>query len=532
VNWCPALDSAWLASAVYPILKVFDFRDVTCTFEVIITLFAKFAKGWLACWPEVPLQLLQCADAILRQVARGYTTPDDEQVLLSLLLGKDTLQLRDWFWPMLRSWMSEVFPKEYWLEFMDHVISGGPKRGGRLLMLAPIAFVLSDLHGLKESQGREELFDWAHRPAKDPAGALRILRRLVAACQTDPQLATAADSLPLTSRQELAVVAEEAYALSDAFPFPLPKTEEYPLYMAYPREALERAVTEKLRLADEVKRMRDEAAIQQLVMEKAREAERAARALAAQSIQCAIAEEKAIAQLRRACDRREQLLAEQRELEILTRLEIAAKTEARTAQALKAKARLKEIAVERLDLEAKHADRSTEVLADYLAKRERVEVLEQRALQRVESLRIDTELADFARNLDHKDAQDKNLDEDYQKTVLRHREFNAPQEIADQHFNFEVDEEKQTFRDFATEINQEELDSSGGAGGGSVTPPITTTTEVGTQGSIDFENLDRFISRARRVLDQATQLDDEDDPTPPTTLNFSPPPENESPSSR
>ena len=167
-RWCPALaDADWLPAAVYPFALAFE-GDALCTFETVVCLLGKWARGWLACWPEPPLPALNAVERLLQNY--------DAEVAAHL--GALGCTPTDWAWPVLRSFLSrrarksedfrglrlkrrvalhaieptrsreqrpelrfprrsECLRKEDWLRLWDHILAR-PDRPHRLL-LAPVA---------------------------------------------------------------------------------------------------------------------------------------------------------------------------------------------------------------------------------------------------------------------------------------------------------------------------------------------------------------------------------------------------------
>ena len=95
-RWCPALaDADWLPAAVYPFALAFE-GDALCTFETVVCLLGKWARGWLACWPEPPLPALNAVERLLQNY--------DAEVAAHL--GALGCTPTDWAWPVLRSFLS------------------------------------------------------------------------------------------------------------------------------------------------------------------------------------------------------------------------------------------------------------------------------------------------------------------------------------------------------------------------------------------------------------------------------------------
>ena len=285
-RWCPALaDADWLPAAVYPFALAFE-GDALCTFETVVCLLGKWARGWLACWPEPPLPALNAVERLLQNY--------DAEVAAHL--GALGCTPTDWAWPVLRSFLSrrarksedfrglrlkrrvalhaieptrsrettsrrwrgpstpssrrpsseatqsreqrpelrfprrsECLRKEDWLRLWDHILAR-PDRPHRLL-LAPVAVATAARGPMLAAESVHDVVRLVRSPLACGSAVWPELWALERRCAADPLLARLARAEPDGAKttgpaalaRGLASIAGAANVANDRFPMPLPR---------------------------------------------------------------------------------------------------------------------------------------------------------------------------------------------------------------------------------------------------------------------------------------------------------------------
>lgn len=406
--WCEPLGQAeWLPSAAYPFVKLFQ-GDEACAFEAIATLLAKFARSWLACWPEPPLPSLACVEELCLRLAP----------IPAKKLGMElSVEARHWAWPMMRAMFSEVLPSGAWLRLFDEVLSAGPERGGRLLGLAPVAYAATQASAIAACTSKGEILKLVRRPigaaaAHSMLAKLKRFEALAAAdfsiSSTSSNLGRLADGVPSgEGRRGLASIAVDCLERGRAFPFPMiADAGSYPAMSAFPSIALGLARSERDKIALEAAQSKAARELEERTARLASEAERSARTLAATEAASEIAEEALLRQAREYDQRRHDHEREARAASLARRLRVVEQAEARTREALDAAARRRELAAQRADLSARSAQASLEAMEEEAAQVERVGELEVAAIDRVararDALQREAQVAELAADLEHR----------------------------------------------------------------------------------------------------------------------------------
>ena len=382
VSWCRVLGNVeWLPNAAYPFVAVFQ-RDATCAFEAMALTFGKIAVGYFSCWPEAPLQLLVCV-----QELTSYFAED---------LLKE-VSPREWAWPMMKSFFSEILPAETWLAVFDFIFmaaSESMERATSLVLLVPVAYVLSQANVLK-GLTKSEILDWSRRPsAQPPASFLQSWKRLAAVCESNAILKKSARGSPPSRFEGLGAVADDARDKARQFPFPLFSknddiiTQTYPAFMAFPTVATDIARKERERVALELQRFKENnyGDDSSTIMET-QKAEKAARQLAATEKAAAAAEEASLKRLADLSHQRFLIENEYRSSALSRRLEVATRAEKNARLAMEATTKRREIAKQRAEDEVVAAEKNLKAVAEDATKREKVAMLEAKAIERVARLR-------------------------------------------------------------------------------------------------------------------------------------------------
>ncbi|CAH0367130.1 unnamed protein product, partial [Pelagomonas calceolata] len=293
-RWCPALaDADWLPAAVYPFALAFE-GDALCTFETVVCLLGKWARGWLACWPEPPLPALNAVERLLQNY--------DAEVAAHL--GALGCTPTDWAWPVLRSFLSECLRKEDWLRLWDHILAR-PDRPHRLL-LAPVAVATAARGPMLAAESVHDVVRLVRSPLACGSAVWPELWALERRCAADPLLARLARAEPDGAKttgpaalaRGLASIAGAANVANDRFPMPLPRGDSVAAYpkLAYePRQATDIARAEFRRVAAEHGASRDRRLAENAEARAAEAAEEAAKKLLADQEAAARAEEAALA---------------------------------------------------------------------------------------------------------------------------------------------------------------------------------------------------------------------------------------------
>ena len=354
-RWCPALaDADWLPAAVYPFALAFE-GDALCTFETVVCLLGKWARGWLACWPEPPLPALNAVERLLQNY--------DAEVAAHL--GALGCTPTDWAWPVLRSFLSrrarksedfrglrlkqtrrpprhradavtgnnvtsmawtlhaieptrsreqrpelrfprrsECLRKEDWLRLWDHILAR-PDRPHRLL-LAPVAVATAARGPMLAAESVHDVVRLVRSPLACGSAVWPELWALERRCAADPLLARLARAEPDGAKttgpaalaRGLASIAGAANVANDRFPMPLPRDNSVAAYpkLAYePRQATDIARAEFRRVAAEHGASRDRRLAENAEARAAEAAEEAAKKLLADQEAAARAEEAALA---------------------------------------------------------------------------------------------------------------------------------------------------------------------------------------------------------------------------------------------
>lgn len=130
VHWCPELGSLqYLPTLAFPFVRFWG-ADPTAASETLIMVWTTWARGWLETAPLPPSGLLGSMFAALQA-----TDPELAQHMARC--GADGTVC---FWPMLRSVLSEVLPKESWCVIWDTLMVHAADPS--LLPLAVLAVVL------------------------------------------------------------------------------------------------------------------------------------------------------------------------------------------------------------------------------------------------------------------------------------------------------------------------------------------------------------------------------------------------------
>jgi len=382
-RWCPALaDADWLPAAVYPFARAFE-GDALCTFETVVCLFGKWARGWLACWPEPPLPALDAAERLLQNY--------DAEVAAHL--GALGCTPTDWAWPILRSFLSECLKKQDWLRLWDHVLAR-PDRAHRLL-LAPVAVAAAARGPMLACESVHDVVRLVRSPLTCGALVWPEMRALERRCAADPLLARLARAEPDGAKttgpaalaRGLASIAGAANAANDRFPVPLPRGDvaAYPRLAYEPRQATDIARAEFGRVAAEHHASRDRRLAENAEAWAAGKTEDTAKKLLADQEAAARAEEAALARQlaeNAKAERAKAITAERaraRRLAACDRAEAAAKSaEAAAARRKKAQGARAVAAMQSASLRAEREAEEAE-LEDAVARRER------EALERVEA---------------------------------------------------------------------------------------------------------------------------------------------------
>ena len=238
-RWCPALAGAeWLPGAVYPFAVVFG-GDALCCFETLASVLGRWARGWLACWPEPPLPMLAAVEEVLEAL-------DPE---LSCHLKSLDCPATAWAWPLLRSMLSEALPKRAWLRVWDALLSAPD--APELLLLSPVALAMTCRGSLRGCATADDVKRFVRAPlACGDDAVLRTLKRLGAVVQADSRLSRLARGEPDDALADeavdgsrlargLASIARDANESYERFPFPLPRDAPYPAIAYYPRRAVD-----------------------------------------------------------------------------------------------------------------------------------------------------------------------------------------------------------------------------------------------------------------------------------------------------
>ena len=322
----------WLPAAVYPFALAFE-GDALCTFETVVCLLGKWARGWLACWPEPPLPALNAVERLLQNY--------DAEVAAHL--GALGCTPTDWAWPVLRSFLSrrarkteefrglrlkrrvalhaieptrsreqrpelrfprrsECLRKEDWLRLWDHILAR-PDRPHRLL-LAPVAVATAARGPMLAAESVHDVVRLVRSPLACGSAVWPELWALGGGARRTRARASRGPSPTARRRRArrlargLASIAGAANVANDRFPMPLPRDNSVAAYpkLAYePRQATDIARAEFRRVAAEHGASRDRRLAENAEARAAEAAEEAAKKLLADQEAAARAEEAALA---------------------------------------------------------------------------------------------------------------------------------------------------------------------------------------------------------------------------------------------
>jgi hypothetical protein len=113
-HWSPILgECPWLPIFMFPFVKELSHQPAIVRHELILAVLWNYAHDFLDSFPMPPLPILTGAERALRAL-----DPELSDHLVQLRVTADR-----WAWPLLRSALSEVFPRTEWLAVWDHLIA-------------------------------------------------------------------------------------------------------------------------------------------------------------------------------------------------------------------------------------------------------------------------------------------------------------------------------------------------------------------------------------------------------------------------
>ncbi|KAJ1463209.1 hypothetical protein M885DRAFT_610227 [Pelagophyceae sp. CCMP2097] len=387
-RWCPAVGAAnWLASACFPFVNVFG-ADVLCAFEAVVCVLGHWAPHFVSCGSEPPAPLLAALDSLIAHLDSPLA---QHLAKLSQKDGKglDAIAARHWAWPLLRSMLSEVLPRDQWLRLWDSLITHHeePER----LALAAVAFAMGRRDELLSCGDVEAVEAVVRRPILAAFGDDLVARvlRLRGLTFGDARLLRLARGVPdADGDAALNSIAEAVAAAAVHFPWPLPRgAATYPVIAFYPKTAVDFARREREAIALEQRAAKDVRRLEDACVRAAREAAKTAARFAASERSESIARGEAEKRAAKLSQQRREQASDAFKAGAALRMDFARQAEVACQDALETAQRRRDADFERAAQRDAAAAADVVAQRDELRSRERVAQHEAAALLRVEAIR-------------------------------------------------------------------------------------------------------------------------------------------------
>jgi hypothetical protein len=292
-HWSPIVaELEYVPATVFPFVLAFE-KDDLAAFETSMAVVCRWQRFFLATYPHPSLPLLGAIEAALR-----LQDPKLVGHLERIGVGPQA-----YAWPILRSCFTEVLGKPDWLVLLDHLFAARDEDHASHLVLAAVAFLLTERSALVTMQSGAEVDLWVH--AERAIDAASLLRTIDTLRRDPPTCAALAEVTLRVSAEDDDGVASEV----SSPPWPIP-TGAYPPLRGFPRFALDYQLQQRDRLAAEAEALASRHDLVAAVQRRANELAARERAFAEHRRRSAEAEEARRHELRAAHDATLQAVAQ------------------------------------------------------------------------------------------------------------------------------------------------------------------------------------------------------------------------------